>query len=161
MASIIRVQDHGPGQRRSIQTPRKMPSTVGMATAVAGQQNSTLKGLGIDVENIEQSDPKLAEMTLMAEEQSLLEALDAVPEEAWWLRLWCAKEAVGKALGQGVVGGPQNIVTRAVDVQTGVAEMTLAGEMARLWPQLTGRSLLAHTRRDGNYIVAIAMHIEK
>ena len=46
------------------------------------------------------------------EEHSLLSSLDA-PTEEWFLRLWCAKEAVAKATGRGLVGGPGGLKIQA------------------------------------------------
>jgi phosphopantetheinyl transferase len=70
------------------------------------------------------------------------------------LRLWCAKEAAAKALGRGLIGGPQGLLARQLDASTGIVKMVLSGEMARQFPELRDTDLFAYTAREGDLIVA-------
>jgi phosphopantetheinyl transferase (holo-ACP synthase) len=89
------------------------------------------------------------------EEQALLSSsnVDAAADD-WPLRLWCAKEAVSKALGRGMIRGPQDLVAQALDARVGAVEIILAGEMGRLFPEFAGHPQRAYTAREGDFIVA-------
>jgi phosphopantetheinyl transferase len=52
--------------------------------------------------------------------------IDELPEaDGWPMRLWCAKEAAGKASGRGLDGNPQSIEVLEVDAASGVASVAL------------------------------------
>ena len=64
--------------------------------------------VGIDVEPETRSTEEFREQYLTPAEQQQLQILEQeMPEEAWSLRYWCAKEAVGKMLGTGLEGRPK------------------------------------------------------
>jgi phosphopantetheinyl transferase len=83
--------------------------------------------------------------------------LDTPAHEEWSLRLWCAKEAVAKALGRGLAEGPGGLPIQAVDMRTGHVQVALSDGFARELPDFTGRQLTAYTAREGNCIFATVL----
>jgi len=113
-----------------------------------------MMGIGIDIEPVQRPSQEFTGVAFSPTEQALLANLGDASQDAWPLRLWCAKEAAGKALGRGLAGGPQGIVVRRVDVNTGIVQMGLAARMAQLLPAVDGQELTAYTARDGDWVVA-------
>ena len=50
--------------------------------------------------------------SLLKSEGRSVDMEDAARQE-WLTRFWCAKEAVGKAVGRGLIHGPQSVIVRA------------------------------------------------
>jgi len=68
--------------------------------------------VGIDLERVELRGAGFVQLAFTDEELALL------PDEnrdEWLTRLWCAKEAVGKARGTGLAGAPRALVATAFD----------------------------------------------
>lgn len=126
---------------------------MGLAVACEG-----VAGCGIDIEIIGEKKKGINHMVLKPEEQELVGALLSSADDEWMLRLWCAKEAVGKALGRGLPTGPQDLAVRKVHISRSVVELEVAGRLAEQLPHLRGKPLAAVTRRDGALIVAAALH---
>jgi phosphopantetheine--protein transferase-like protein len=120
--------------------------------AIAGDGSGCL-GVGIDMEYIGRIQEGFERVAFTGEEQNLLSEI-AAPREEWSLRLWCAKEAVAKALGRGMLGGPGSLVAQHIDAHTGMVQIALSGEMAEHFPELRGTHLTAYTAREGALIVA-------
>jgi acyl transferase domain-containing protein/phosphopantetheinyl transferase len=127
----------------------------GLAVALVGGPGG---GVGVDVEWLDRMNEHVEQMAFTAEERDLLAALPAQGAREWALRLWCAKEAVGKALGRGLLGGPQALVVRELDPSGGTvlvapngngAAPAHAGVEAVPFPVLT-----AGTFSDGNLALA-------
>jgi len=128
----------------------------GVAVALAGDGRNGAR-VGIDIEHIGRINAAVEQVAFTTEEQALLSSVPVCADDEWPLRLWCAKEAVGKALGRGMIGGPQALMVQALDVNTGIVEVILSGELARLFPQFAGRSIIAYTTREGDFIVATSL----
>ncbi len=121
----------------------------GEAAALAALVPSTATaGIGIDLERLQARPAGFGEAALTAAERELLLAAGVAGDE-WILRGWCAKEAAGKALGQGLaltcapprlasVDPPSETVTVDVD----------------------GRRLPVQTRLDGGVVVATVLWID-
>lgn len=117
------------------------------AVAVAGDPGR-FAGVGIDVEPIGTMDVGLVNDAFNPSERALL--LNAAratgePQDAWLLAAWCAKEAAGKALGRGVVGGPRAVEVVAADGAQGRISVELRGAMAEAFPAWARRRI--HTYR--------------
>ncbi|HTE59388.1 MAG TPA: beta-ketoacyl synthase N-terminal-like domain-containing protein [Solirubrobacteraceae bacterium] len=95
--------------------------------------------VGIDVERLRERAAGFADAAFGPGERRLLAGL---PEE-WTLRCWCAKEAVAKALGSGLLQRPRDAEVVAIDHPQG-----------RITVRLAGRSLIAHSSRHDDLIVA-------
>jgi acyl transferase domain-containing protein/phosphopantetheinyl transferase (holo-ACP synthase) len=104
-------------------------------------------GIGIDLEPLVSRPPGFEQAALDQAERRLLEPLRADASEEWLLRLWCAKEAAGKALGAGLGGGSGSPRPRAIGIDSELVELDVAGER-----------LLAWTLREGDLIAATALY---
>jgi phosphopantetheinyl transferase (holo-ACP synthase) len=124
---------------------------AGLAPPKAGASASPL--LGIDIELIRPTEPGFAEVAFADVELELLARLSD-PAEAWSLRAWCAKEAVAKALGLGLVDGPKSVTVVAADAGRELLAVALNGQLAHTFPDLAAAPLLVYTDRDGDLIVA-------
>ncbi|HZG67887.1 MAG TPA: polyketide synthase dehydratase domain-containing protein, partial [Herpetosiphonaceae bacterium] len=114
-------------------------------------------GLGVDIEAVGRMTEDMEQVAFTAAEQELLALVREAQSDGWPLRFWCAKEAVAKALGQGMVGGPQALVVQAVDVQSGIVQVGLAGELSRRLPEAADATFTVLTAREGILIVALAI----
>ncbi|MEP9411407.1 MAG: acyltransferase domain-containing protein [Candidatus Brocadia sp.] len=128
----------------------------GSAIAVAGRCGNYL-GVGIDMERVGRNHEELERVTLSAKERALLSAVPASKRAEWFLRLWCAKEAVAKALGRGMIGGPLNLIIHKIKAETGEVSLALTGEFARQLPAWAGMIFTACTRCEGDYIFALSL----
>lgn len=128
--------------------------TRDLAAAMACAGSHLVVGVGIDAEPIAREREAFVDATFSPREQALLARLDESGDDTWALRLWCAKEAAGKALGRGLGGRPHDLVIQEVDPATGVVQIGLAGILADLFPTFSGEGVRAHTARAGEYAVA-------
>jgi phosphopantetheinyl transferase len=122
-------------------------------------------GVGIDVEPLRPLDPVVVEDAFHPAERELLEALSAPHSYA---AAWTAKEAIGKALGRGVLGGPRSIRLIACErAGEGFAfAAVLEGAMAEAFPEHAqagsepggkGGPLAAHARISSQHMVALCI----
>jgi acyl transferase domain-containing protein/phosphopantetheinyl transferase (holo-ACP synthase) len=104
-------------------------------------------GIGIDLEPLVSRPPGFAQAALSDTERSLLGGLEAGAAEEWLLRLWCAREAAGKALGSGLGGGSGAPRVSAIDAVNQAVLVDVADQQ-----------LVAWTRREDERIVATAFY---
>jgi malonyl CoA-acyl carrier protein transacylase/phosphopantetheinyl transferase len=109
--------------------------------------------VGIDLERIQHRKESFEEIAFDEEERRLLGQFSSHRDEAI-TRFWCAKEAVAKALGRGLAEGPRSLGVRAADPQTGAVQLALGPLLADAYPELRMDLLVAHTIREGEWIVA-------
>ena len=128
----------------------------GVAVAVVGEGQAGA-GVGVDVEHAGRMKEETKDLAFTSAEQALLDAVGDGPER-WPLRLWCAKEAVAKALGLGLAGGPRGIVAEQLDAARGTVRLRLSGEMALRLPAVDGRTFVAHTARERDVVVATSLY---
>jgi phosphopantetheinyl transferase len=93
-------------------------------------------------------------LAFWGDERAWLEALDEAARLEWVTRFWCAKEAVAKAIGRGLVDGPQGLTVRGVDWTTGRFELVLGSALARAVPELSDVPVVAYTALSGDLVVA-------
>jgi phosphopantetheine--protein transferase-like protein len=139
----------------------------GVAVAIAG--DSRLRpdghqpegfgiGIGVDIERVGRVSKEAIEgLAFTPQERELLASIVDTARDEWAMRLWCAKEAVAKALGQGMIGGPQALVAQQLEARTGRVKIVLAGEMAKLFPEFAGLHITAYTAREADLIVATSL----
>jgi phosphopantetheinyl transferase len=121
-------------------------------------------GVGIELEPIRSLDTGFYEDVFDRNERRLLEeaaSLTGESRHAWYLSGWCAKEAIGKALGGGVLGGPRNMRLESVEPDSGLLTARALGALAREIegkdPGLAARSIEARRSiHDGN-VVALCL----
>ena len=129
----------------------------GVAIAIVGG-GEAVTGIGVDIEHVGRMRAGTDTLAFTPDEQSLLSSVPSIDQDSWRLRLWCAKEAVAKALGQGLVGGPQAFVVKKLDLETGTVHVGLAGEMARRLPATNERPLVVYTAQEDELIVATSLY---
>ncbi len=128
--------------------------TRDLAAAIACAGSRLVVGVGIDAEPVTRERASFVDAAFLPREQALLARLDKSGDDTWALRLWCAKEAAGKALGRGLGGRPHDLVVQEANPATGVVQIGLAGALADLFPAFSGKTVCAHTARAGEYTVA-------
>lgn len=97
------------------------------AVAIAADPGR-FRGVGIDLEPIRTLASSLVEDAFVSEERRRIEA--AALGDAGYLAAWCAKEAVGKALGLGLPGGPRDVELVDIDPRSGRVRAHVRGELA-------------------------------
>jgi phosphopantetheinyl transferase len=123
-----------------------------VVAAVAGEVGPG-EGLGLDVEVVRELPEEIQAVSFNVGERALL-AREGCDASEWAVRLWCAKEALGKALGRGLPGGPQNVIVRGFDQGTGAVQMVAAGGLASALRLSAGQEFTAYTTRDDDVVVA-------
>jgi phosphopantetheinyl transferase len=86
-------------------------------------------GLGIDIEPLDSIYEGFEKIVLTLDEGAIIHGLPDFGRNEWLMRLWCAKEAVVKAIGIGMVGGPHNIVTLKMEPSSGKVRVVLKGAL--------------------------------
>jgi 4'-phosphopantetheinyl transferase EntD len=127
----------------------------GIAVAVAGPGEAAA-GVGVDLEHAAQVSDDAGRVAFSDDERALLAAAGG---DEWPLRLWCAKEAAAKALGLGLAGGPRALVATALDAAAGTVTLRVAGEVAERLPAADGRTVVSHTARERDLVVASSLYI--
>jgi acyl transferase domain-containing protein/4'-phosphopantetheinyl transferase EntD len=125
----------------------------GLAVALVGGPG---EGVGVDVEWLDRMNEHVERMAFTPAEGELLAKLPAQHTKEWALRLWCAKEAVSKALGRGLLAGPQSYVVTELDQDRGTLRIGLTGNGE---PPVSAagvplRALTATTAFDGSLALA-------
>jgi phosphopantetheinyl transferase len=128
----------------------------GVAVAVVG--NAAAAGVGVDVEQAGRLGDDADRVAFTDAEQALLASLGEEGREAWRLRLWCAKEAVAKAVGLGLLGGPRAFEAEGLDAAAGTVRVRPSGEVAARRPDVDGRTLVAHTARERDLVIATSLY---
>jgi malonyl CoA-acyl carrier protein transacylase/phosphopantetheinyl transferase len=113
---------------------------------------STSPHVGIDVEKITPRDASFEKVAFDAEERRLLDQSSDRAEAV--TRLWCAKEAVAKAVGRGLSEGTHSVVARHMDPNSGLVLVELGEALSGEFPELAGARLRVATLRENDFIVA-------
>lgn len=106
-------------------------------------------GIGVDIEPIRAPSPDLVEGAFAAEDRTH-------DEETFWRR-WCAKEAVVKALGTGLLYDARDLRIAAENPAAGRVDIRLAGAWRDALPAYNEKILSAYTFRDNNEIIAVCV----
>jgi phosphopantetheinyl transferase len=157
----IQPDPHGrPIARRLLPSPSsagkedELPSvSISHAVGVMAALATFGRSCGLDLEPVRPRGEGFETIAFDADERRLLDRFGPARDEGI-ARLWCAREAISKALGRGQVEGPRSLAVRDFDLATGDAHVTLGQMLATEFPELRGKTLLAHTVRDGDLVVA-------
>jgi phosphopantetheinyl transferase len=126
----------------------------GTAVAVAAMLPEGAR-LGVDIELLRDL-PDVVEATAFSpDEQDLYGGLSSSLQAEWRLRAWCAKEAVGKALGRGLLEGPASVKIVSLDPAEGLVEASISGKLLAEFPELANIELAVYTARDGDFVTAL------
>lgn len=123
------------------------------------------QGVGIDLERLGPLAAGLVADAFTAGERERIAAAASAtgePVENWQLAAWGAKEALGKALGRGVLGGPLGVEVVQIDGAAGKLALELRGQMAEAFPQWSAASarpaaLFAWRRLHGPHVVTLCL----
>ncbi len=152
MADVEIVNDAN-GAPRAVLPGARLPALslahTGFAAVAAAADPQRFAGVGIDVEPVGTMDVALVNDAFNPSERALLlSAARATGEsqDSWLIAAWGAKEAVGKALGSGVKGGPRAVEVVAADGAQGRITVELRGAMAEAFPAWARRKIHAYRR---------------
>jgi phosphopantetheinyl transferase len=125
--------------------------TAGHVAALA----STTPYVGIDIERVIRREPGFEEIAFDEAERRLLDGFE--DRDQWIARFWCAKEAVGKALGRGLLGGPRGLTVTGAEGESGLVEVTLGAPLTEEFPQRQGVPLVVTTYEEHGLAVATTL----
>ena len=128
----------------------------GVAVALASLERDRL--LGVDIESVSRRRPGFEKVAFTAQEQQIVAALGEEQQLEWYLRLWCAKEAAGKALGRGLADGLYAFEVKAAEIDAGAVRLQLGASLSAQIPELGGREILTYTTREGDFVSSAVVH---
>jgi malonyl CoA-acyl carrier protein transacylase/phosphopantetheinyl transferase (holo-ACP synthase) len=111
---------------------------------------------GIALEHLKGGRPGLTDSIFRTSERALLDQFGADRDE-WMARLWCAKQAMGKALNCATPGGLQAMEICGAEPQSGRVKIKLHAPLSESLPEGRSGALVAHTARDGDLVVATSV----
>ena len=127
----------------------------GAAVALAGLEGR----VGIDLERLPAANAATSQQSRSRRPSgSCSSSCPSDIRDEWELRLWCAKEAVGKALGTGLTRGPQGLAVTALDpghgAHPGASSVTRWRADHR---ELATAPLVVHSLRQDDFVVATTL----
>lgn len=139
------IDNEAGGQPRVVRWPDREAPHISIAHC--GSEAVALAGdapVGIDIEAIAARDEACVQAYTTDGERELLGRRTGAVRETWLTRLWCAKEAMGKRMGCGVVPGPQHFAAQAL----------CADGSLRMWHGHSGTGSIVTTLHADGHIVA-------
>jgi hypothetical protein len=141
-------------RRRGPATATALPAVaVAHADAWSFGLAAFVPHVGLAVKKLGSADAALAEGFLDPDEQKLLPHLGSEREEGL-ITLWCAKQAVARALACDLTANLSVGKVRQVDALTGGILFALGPTFAATFPDLASALLVVRTFRDEDWIVA-------
>ena len=119
-------------------TPALAISNCGQLAIAIASRCASHQRLGVDLQQIESRTPEFEGVAFTPQERSLLDSIEASARLEWLTRFWCAKEAIGKALGCGLRHGPQSVIIKAFEADGEVVKAVLGDKFASEFPALAG-----------------------
>ncbi|MBV8267909.1 MAG: acyltransferase domain-containing protein [Planctomycetaceae bacterium] len=126
----------------------------GVAVALAALDPAAR--VGVDVEPVIDRSPGFEAVAFREDERAQLDRLaDAGHDrEEWVARFWCAREAVAKATGLGMLAGPLSAAIVGVDPRTGEIAVVPGPELLAVAPDWENIPVRAVTARRGDFVWA-------
>lgn len=143
-------------KRLRIQPGISISHSHGMAVALAALDPQQL--VGIDLESLDQKREGFEAIAFGPDERKLLANVRQDLRQEWALRMWCAKEAVGKALGRGLTAGLQAFHITDAEIATGVVQLELRDRALDQFPQLRGKPMIAYTAREMDFVFSTIIY---
>jgi len=128
----------------------------GAAVALASLAADTL--VGVDLEGLSRRREDFEAIAFSPDERSLIAALAPELRDEWALRLWSAKEAVGKAIGRGLTAGLEAFHITKMETSTGMVTVDLQEAALAQYPRLRGQSLNVYTARESNFVFSAIIY---
>ncbi len=129
--------------------------TGDVAAAVAARRAAG-GGVGIDVERVRRLGEDFVSVVMGPDETGRLAAMSEAEREEWTCRLWCAKEAVGKAIGRGLDGAPWKLAIQRIEPEAGTVRIRLDDGARQDAASISGMDFVAHTGREDDLVFATA-----
>jgi phosphopantetheinyl transferase len=142
--------------RLGVQPVLSIAHSHGTAVSLAALSPGQL--LGIDLENLAQRREDFEAIAFSPDERRMLAAMPRESRQEWALRMWCAKEAVAKALGRGFSIGIQAFHIISAETRSGVLQLELRDTALDHFPRLRGRSIMACTGREEDFVFSTTIH---
>jgi len=134
--------------RERVQPSLSIAHSDGTAVALAVLDQQAR--VGIDLESLTHRRQDFEAIAFSADERRLLAALPMDSRQEWALRMWCAKEAVGKALGRGLSPGLLAFHINRANAASGIINVELRDGALEQFPQF--ESLIVYTEREANFV---------
>ncbi|WZO99324.1 beta-ketoacyl synthase N-terminal-like domain-containing protein [Isosphaeraceae bacterium EP7] len=115
--------------------------------------------LGIDVEFIKPRPEGFLDVAFGGEELEMLRTRPHSERDEWAVRMWCAKEAVGKATGEGLGWSTRSTEVVGIDPDGGIVEVRLSGELTSRHPDLNAAAIAVRTISIDRLVVATTFGI--
>jgi len=143
-------------QRLRIQPVISISHSHGTAVALAALDSG--QSVGIDLECLSHRREDFETVAFSAEERKLLDAMPVDLRQEWALRMWCAKESVGKALGRGMAAGLHAFCITGVELDTGAVQLELRNGALDQFPHLRGKAMTAYTARETDFVFSTLIY---
>ena len=142
--------------RLGIQPAISISHSHGTAAALATLCPGQL--VGIDLENLARRREDFEALAFRPDERRMLAAMPRESRQEWALRMWCAKEAVAKALGRGFSIGIQAFHITSAETGGGVLQLELRDTALEHLPSFGGISITVHTAREKDFVFATTIY---
>jgi phosphopantetheinyl transferase len=124
----------------------------GTAVALAGQPRAA-KGAGIDIESITERADGFEQLAFTPDEQKALALVSGNERTTLATQMWCAKEAAGKALTDGLSNNPRSITVLKTSDRTSSNHVTF---IARPTANSNPSGCLVHCFAEASFILSVA-----
>lgn len=117
--------------------------------------------VGIDLENLARRREDFEAIAFSPDERQTLAAMPWESRQEWALRMWCAKEAVAKALGRGFSAGIQafHIVgIISMGAGSGMVQLELRDQALEHFPRFRSIPITAYTGREKDYVFSTTIY---
>jgi len=125
-----------------------------LAVAIDGK---TCTAIGVDLEQVGRVGDVVRAAALTEREGRWLDAVEPTARPEWATRFWCAKEAVGKALGCGLTNGGRELEVCAVDRSRGLLALAFDGALDQNRAAQLEQRIVACTTSDGSIVMGVAL----
>jgi phosphopantetheinyl transferase/acyl carrier protein len=146
----------GPWPAAASQAALSIAHSQGTAVALAVLDPGAR--VGIDLESLTHRRQDFEAIAFSPDERRRLAALPVDLRQEWALRMWCAKEAVGKALGRGLSAGLLAFHITRAEVASGIMEVGLRDGALDQFPQWQAKSLIVYTARESNFVFSATIY---
>ena len=114
--------------------------------------------VGIDVESLHHRREDFEAIAFSSDERHLLAAMPRDLRQQWALRMWCAKEALGKALGRGLSAGLLAFHIAVAEASTGMVRIELRAAALDQFPRLQGQFFTVYTACESDLVFAAVIY---
>ena len=143
-------------QKFGVQPVVSISHSGGSAVALAALGMDQL--VGVDIESLSPARQGFEAVAFTPQERDIVAAMPDHQHPEWFLRLWCAKEALGKALGRGLSQGLKSLEVTQVQPESGRVQLFIRNGLLQEFPQLHGTSLSVYTNRHEQYVYSTFIH---